>query len=67
MANLIGKFELEGSAKLMAAQDGRVWEELPDSVKEMYIDKSVQRGKDLWTECGKDLWTEFKTKQDRKK
>jgi len=59
MANLLEKFEYEGSAKLMASQDGRVWEELPDSVREMYIDKSAQRGK--------DLWTEFKTKQDRKK
>lgn len=47
MANFLERFEFEETAKLMAGNDGRKWDELPDNVKEMYVDVAVKHVKDL--------------------
>lgn len=34
----------------MASQDGRKWEELPDSVREAYVEKAIERAENQLTE-----------------
>lgn len=58
MSNFIQRWEFEANGKLMAAQDGRKWEELPDSVQQAYVEKAIQRAEKRF----EDFKTERKSK-----
>lgn len=43
MSNFYQRWEFEANGKLMAASDGRKWEELPNSVQEAYVEKAIEQ------------------------
>jgi hypothetical protein len=47
MANFLERAAFEEVAKFRAQKDGRNWDELPGSVKELYVDKSIQNVENL--------------------